>query len=241
MIALGNQTDLTHGDLLAWFARAAGDRDHRHLHRGLQGPRRARFRQGRAPRRRQRQAVVVYKAGRTAPGIGGVMGHTASVAGDARAVRFGRAPRRRDRRRRFQRVRRSVLHRRRAAQEDHRRQSPRRDQRRGLRGGRHRRFDRDGDLRDGDGRTGTGHRQAPGRDPRRQAAGRAGGGEKPHRHQSGRRRRGPSADHRGLPAGPEHRRRRGRTRPDRAGRYARSKRASCGPDSISAIRRAACT
>ena len=41
MLALGNQTDLTHGDMLAYFARAAGDRDHRHLHRGLQGPGRA--------------------------------------------------------------------------------------------------------------------------------------------------------------------------------------------------------
>ena len=42
--------------------------------------------------------VVVYKAGRTAPGIGGVMGHTASIAGESGAVRVRGAPCRRDRR-----------------------------------------------------------------------------------------------------------------------------------------------
>ncbi len=81
MLALGNQTDLTHGDMLSYFAELPGietlgiyiegfkDLDGLHFARAV------------------RKAVlggkqiVVYKSGRTAPGQGGVMGHTASIAG----------------------------------------------------------------------------------------------------------------------------------------------------------------
>ncbi len=80
---VGNQTDLTHGDMLAYFAERPeietvgvyieGFRDGdgldfvRAVRRAVQGG----------------KQVVVYKAGRTAPGTGGVMGHTASIAGSA--------------------------------------------------------------------------------------------------------------------------------------------------------------
>jgi acetate---CoA ligase (ADP-forming) len=82
MLALGNQTDLTHGDLLAWFAERAGIET---IGIYIEG-----FRDGdgrdfaRAVRRAvvAGKDVVIHKAGRTAPGMGGVMGHTASVAGD---------------------------------------------------------------------------------------------------------------------------------------------------------------
>jgi acyl-CoA synthetase (NDP forming) len=82
MIAVGNQTDLTHGDLLAWFGQRPEietlgvyvegfrDRDGYDFARAV----RAAVESG--------KDVVVYKAGRTAPGIGGVMGHTASIAGN---------------------------------------------------------------------------------------------------------------------------------------------------------------
>ena len=81
MLALGNQTDLTHGDLLGYFA----DRPEiATIGMYIEG-----FKDGdgldfaRAVRKAVRNGkdVVVYKSGRTAPGIGGVMGHTASIAG----------------------------------------------------------------------------------------------------------------------------------------------------------------
>jgi acyl-CoA synthetase (NDP forming) len=81
MLALGNQTDLTHGDMLAWFGERPeietigiyieGFKDHDGLD-FAKAVRRAVV---------NGKAVVIYKAGRTPPGIGGVMGHTASVAG----------------------------------------------------------------------------------------------------------------------------------------------------------------
>ncbi|MGB3429106.1 MAG: CoA-binding protein, partial [Burkholderiaceae bacterium] len=82
MLAMGNQTDLTHGDFLAWCAErpeietigvyVEGFRD-------LDG-----LDFARAVRRAAANGkdVVVYKAGRTAPGAGGARGHTASIAGD---------------------------------------------------------------------------------------------------------------------------------------------------------------
>jgi len=82
MLAVGNQTDLTHGDLLTYFAErpqietigvyVEGFRD-------LDG-----LDFARAVRRAVRKGkdVVVYKAGRTAPGSGAARGHTASDAGD---------------------------------------------------------------------------------------------------------------------------------------------------------------
>jgi len=81
MVAMGNQTDLTHGDLLAYFAErpeidivgiyVEGFKD-------LDG-----LDFARAVRRAVRNGkdVVVYKAGRTMAGVGGALGHTASIAG----------------------------------------------------------------------------------------------------------------------------------------------------------------
>jgi acyl-CoA synthetase (NDP forming) len=81
MLATGNQTDLTHGDLLAYFAErpqietigiyVEGFRD-------LDG-----LDFARAVRRAVRRGkdVVVYKAGRTPAGAAGTFGHTASIAG----------------------------------------------------------------------------------------------------------------------------------------------------------------
>ena len=81
MLAMGNQTDLSHGDLLAYFAArpeietigiyVEGFRD-------LDG-----LDFARAVRRAVRQGkdVVVYKAGRTPAGAGSTFGHTASAAG----------------------------------------------------------------------------------------------------------------------------------------------------------------
>ncbi len=82
MLALGNQTDLTHGDMLAWFAERPEietigiyiegfkDRDGLDF---VKAVRRAVL---------NGKVVVVYKSGKTAPGMGGVMGHTASIAGN---------------------------------------------------------------------------------------------------------------------------------------------------------------
>ncbi len=82
MLALGNQTDLTHGDLLSYFAQQVeietigiyveGFKDGDGLH-FAKAVRRAVL---------AGKQVVVYKAGKTAPGSAGVMGHTASIAGD---------------------------------------------------------------------------------------------------------------------------------------------------------------
>ncbi len=81
MIALGNQTDLTHGDMLSYFAdlpeidtlgiyiEGFKDLDGLHFARAV----RKAVLEG--------KQIVVYKSGRTAPGQGGVMGHTASIAG----------------------------------------------------------------------------------------------------------------------------------------------------------------
>ena len=81
MIAVGNQTDLTHGDLLAWFAERP---EIATIGLYIEG-----FKDGdgldfvRAVRHAVEHGkdVVVYKAGRTTPGAGGVLGHTASIAG----------------------------------------------------------------------------------------------------------------------------------------------------------------
>ncbi len=82
MLALGNQTDLTHGDLLGYFAQVPEIHTIGIYIEGFKD------RDGLDFARAVRQAVlngkqvVVYKSGKTASGIGGVMGHTASVAGD---------------------------------------------------------------------------------------------------------------------------------------------------------------
>ena len=82
MLALGNQTDLTHGDLLSYFA---GCPEIETLGIYIEG-----FKDGDGLHfaKAVRQAVlagkqvVVYKAGRTGPGSAAALGHTASVAGD---------------------------------------------------------------------------------------------------------------------------------------------------------------
>jgi acyl-CoA synthetase (NDP forming) len=82
MLALGNQTDLTHGDLLSYFAQrpeietigiyVEGFKDGDGLH----------FAKAVRSAVLVGKQIVVYKAGKTAPGSAGVMGHTASIAGD---------------------------------------------------------------------------------------------------------------------------------------------------------------
>jgi acetate---CoA ligase (ADP-forming) len=82
MMAMGNQTDLTHGDLLTFFA---GRPDIETIGIYVEG-----FKDGDGLdfAKAVRQAVlsgkqvVVYKSGRTPPGMAGAMGHTASIAGD---------------------------------------------------------------------------------------------------------------------------------------------------------------
>ena len=81
MLALGNQTDLTHGDMLNFFAERP---DIETIGIYVEG-----FKDGdgldfaKAARRAviNGKQVVVYKSGRSAPGVNGVMGHTASIAG----------------------------------------------------------------------------------------------------------------------------------------------------------------
>jgi acyl-CoA synthetase (NDP forming) len=82
MLALGNQTDLTHGDMLSYFADLP-EIDSIGIY--IEG-----FKDGdgldfaRAVRKAVARGkdVVVYKSGRTEPGMGGVMGHTASISGE---------------------------------------------------------------------------------------------------------------------------------------------------------------
>lgn len=81
MLALGNQTDLTHGDMLNYFADLPEIETLGIYIEGFKDG------DGRDFAKAVRKAVlngkqvVVYKSGKTAPGIGGVMGHTASIAG----------------------------------------------------------------------------------------------------------------------------------------------------------------
>lgn len=82
MLALGNQTDLTHGDMLSYFAERPEIETIGVYIEGFKDLDGLDF--ARAVRRAtlNGKQVVVYKAGQTAPGMGGVMGHTASIAGD---------------------------------------------------------------------------------------------------------------------------------------------------------------
>jgi len=81
MLALGNQTDLTHGDMLAYFAERPEIETIGVYLEGFKDLDGLDF--VKAVRRAvvDGKQVVVYKAGRTGPGMGGVMGHTASIAG----------------------------------------------------------------------------------------------------------------------------------------------------------------
>ena len=82
MLALGNQTDLTHGDMLTYFAeRPEIDTIGIYIEgfKDLDG-----LDFAKAVRRavKNGKQVVLYKSGKSVPGMGGVMGHTASIAGD---------------------------------------------------------------------------------------------------------------------------------------------------------------
>jgi acyl-CoA synthetase (NDP forming) len=81
MLAMGNQTDLTHGDLLAHFADRQEIETIGIYLEGFKDLDGLDF--ARAVRRAVRNGkdVVVYKAGRTDAGARGTLGHTASVAG----------------------------------------------------------------------------------------------------------------------------------------------------------------
>ncbi|WP_260295989.1 CoA-binding protein [Sedimenticola hydrogenitrophicus] len=82
MTALGNQNDLTHGDMVNYFAEldgidtigvyAEGFRDLDGLH----------FARGVRKAVLKGKQVVLYKAGRSGAGANATMGHTASIAGD---------------------------------------------------------------------------------------------------------------------------------------------------------------
>jgi acyl-CoA synthetase (NDP forming) len=82
MLALGNQTDLTHGDMLTYFAERPEIETIGVYIEGFKDLDGLDF--ARAVRRAtlNGKQVVVYKAGQSAPGMAGVLGHTASIAGD---------------------------------------------------------------------------------------------------------------------------------------------------------------
>ena len=81
MLALGNQTDLTHGDMLAYFSERPEIETIGIYVEGFKDLDGLEF--ARAVRKAviNGKQVVVYKSGKTAPGMAGVMGHTASIAG----------------------------------------------------------------------------------------------------------------------------------------------------------------
>ncbi len=82
MLALGNQTDLTHGDLLSYFAQRPEIETMGVYIEGFKDGDGLQFAKAVRTAVLAGKQVVVYKAGRTAPGSAGVMGHTASIAGD---------------------------------------------------------------------------------------------------------------------------------------------------------------
>ena len=83
MLALGNQTDLTHGDMLAYFASLPEIKTLGIYIEGFKDLDGLAFAKAVRTAVLNGKQVVVYKAGKTTPGMGGVMGHTASIAGDA--------------------------------------------------------------------------------------------------------------------------------------------------------------
>jgi acyl-CoA synthetase (NDP forming) len=82
MLALGNQTDLTHGDMLNYFAELPEIETIGIYIEGFKDLDGLDFAKAVRKAVVKGKQVVVYKSGKTAPGMGGVMGHTASVAGD---------------------------------------------------------------------------------------------------------------------------------------------------------------
>ncbi len=83
MLALGNQTDLTHGDLLSYFAERPEIETLGVYIEGFKDGDGQLFAQAVRRAVLGGKQVVVYKAGKTVPGAAGVMGHTASIAGEA--------------------------------------------------------------------------------------------------------------------------------------------------------------
>jgi acyl-CoA synthetase (NDP forming) len=81
MLALGNQTDLTHGDMLAYFAEQPEIETIGIYIEGFKDGDGLDFARAVRKATLNGKQVVVYKSGKTAPGMGGVMGHTASIAG----------------------------------------------------------------------------------------------------------------------------------------------------------------
>jgi acyl-CoA synthetase (NDP forming) len=81
MLAMGNQTDLTHGDLLAYFAERPEIETLGIYLEGFKDLDGLDFVRAVRKAVRNGKDVVVYKAGKTAPGVGGALGHTASIAG----------------------------------------------------------------------------------------------------------------------------------------------------------------
>ena len=81
MLALGNQTDLTHGDMLSFFAERPEIETIGIYVEGFKDLDGLDFAKAVRKAVISGKQVVVYKSGRTPPGAGGVMGHTASIAG----------------------------------------------------------------------------------------------------------------------------------------------------------------
>jgi len=82
MLALGNQTDLTHGDMLSYFAELPELETIGVYIEGFKDLDGLQFAKGVRRATLSGKQVVVYKSGRTEAGMKGVMGHTASIAGD---------------------------------------------------------------------------------------------------------------------------------------------------------------
>jgi acyl-CoA synthetase (NDP forming) len=83
MLALGNQTDLTHGDMLSFFAERPEIETIGVYVEGFKDLDGLDFAKAVRKAVVNGKQVVVYKSGKTIPGAGGVMGHTASIAGGA--------------------------------------------------------------------------------------------------------------------------------------------------------------
>ena len=81
MLALGNQTDLTHGDMLSYFCERPEIETIGIYVEGFKDLDGLAFAKAVRKAVVNGKQVVVYKSGKTAPGMGGVMGHTASIAG----------------------------------------------------------------------------------------------------------------------------------------------------------------
>jgi len=82
MLAIGNQTDLTHGDLLTYFAERPEVETIGIYVEGFRDLDGLDFVRAVRSAVRRGKDVIVYKAGRTAPGADAAHGHTASDAGD---------------------------------------------------------------------------------------------------------------------------------------------------------------